>query len=163
MVILGRKIRVRYLLMVDIFLTIVSILASYILRLELIAVFPTYTASVLWMIGLSILIKPVIYYFFGMYRRVWRYASMRELMMVLTATSVASMAIAALMIGLFALNAFRGFPRSVLIIDWLMSVLLIGASRFSSRILAENKVSTSALTPGRRMKSVLVVALAMQV
>ena len=77
--------------------------------------------------------------------------------MVLTATSVASMAIAALMIGLFALNAFRGFPRSVLIIDWLMSVLLIGASRFSSRILAENKVSTSALTPGRRMKSVLVV------
>ncbi len=157
MVILGRKIRVRYLLMVDIFLTIVSILASYILRLELIAVFPTYTASVLWMIGLSILIKPVIYYFFGMYRRVWRYASMRELMMVLTATSVASMAIAALMIGLFALNAFRGFPRSVLIIDWLMSVLLIGASRFSSRILAENKVSTSALTPGRRMKSVLVV------
>lgn len=157
MVILGRKIRVRYLLMVDIFLTIVSILASYILRLELVAVFPTYTASVLWMIGLSILIKPIIYYFFGMYRRVWRYASMRELMMVLTATTVASMAISALMIGLFALNAFRGFPRSVLIIDWLMSVLLIGASRFSSRILAENRVSGAALKPGRRMKSVLVV------
>ena len=157
MVILGRKIRVRYLLMVDIFLTIVSILASYILRLELVAVFPTYTASVLWMIGLSILIKPIIYYFFGMYRRVWRYASMRELMMVLTATTVASMAIAALMISLFALNAFRGFPRSVLIIDWLMSVLLIGASRFSSRILAENRVSGAALKPGRRMKSVLVV------
>jgi len=157
MVILGRKIRVRYLLMVDIFLTVVSILASYILRLELVAVFPTYTASVLWMIGLSILIKPVIYYFFGMYRRVWRYASMRELMMVLTATTVASMVISALMIGLFALNAFRGFPRSVLIIDWLMSVLLIGASRFSSRILAENRVSGAALKPGRRMKSVLVV------
>lgn len=157
MVILGRKIRVRYLLMVDIFLTIVSILASYILRLELVAVFPTYTTSVLWMIGLSILIKPVIYYFFGMYRRVWRYASMRELMMVLTATTVASMAIAALMISLFALNAFRGFPRSVLIIDWLMSVLLIGASRFSSRILAENRVSGAALKPGRRLKSVLVV------
>jgi len=68
---LGKKIRNRYLLLGDIFLSAVSVLASYMIRLELIAIFPTYQVSLLWMLGIAIVVKPLVYYFFGIYRRLW--------------------------------------------------------------------------------------------
>jgi len=43
------------------------------------------------------------------------------------------------MVGLFALNVFSAFPRSVLAIDWLLSFLLIGAFRFGLRIISEGQ------------------------
>ena len=79
--IFSRKIRNRYLLLGDIFLTLISVLASYLIRLELIAIFPTYQYSLIWMLSAAVLIKPLVYYFFGIYRHVWRYASIRELVL----------------------------------------------------------------------------------
>jgi len=51
MIIFGRKIRVRYILLGDIFLTIISIFAAYVLRLELVSIFPTYQKSLFFMLG----------------------------------------------------------------------------------------------------------------
>jgi FlaA1/EpsC-like NDP-sugar epimerase len=93
----------------------------------------------LWMVGLAVIIKPFVYYLFGIYRRVWRYASIRELVLLLTTVSTASVVISGLMVGLFALNVFSAFPRSVLAIDWLLSFLLIGAFRFGLRIISEGQ------------------------
>ncbi|MCJ7695046.1 MAG: polysaccharide biosynthesis protein [Anaerolineaceae bacterium] len=156
MILFGKKIRNRYMLMGDILLSAICVLASYVLRLELVVIFPTYLKSVLWMIGVAVLVKPLVYYFFGVYRRVWRYASIRELVLLLSAVSVASVAVSSIMIGLYALKAFIGFPRSVLAIDWLLSFLVIGAFRFSLRILSE---SSSKLNGGdrRSQKSVLII------
>jgi len=156
MILFGKKVRNRYMLIGDILLTAICVLASYVLRLELVVIFPTYLKSVLWMIGVAVVVKPLVYYFFGVYRRVWRYASIRELVLLLSAVSVASVAVSSIMIGLYALKAFVGFPRSVLAIDWLLSFLLIGAFRFSLRILSE---SSSKLNGGdhSRRKSVLII------
>ena len=115
MIIFGRKIRNRYLLIGDIFLTIVSVLASYVLRLELVVLFPTYLSSAFWMLGIAIAVKPLVYYFFGIYRRVWRYASIRELILIVSAVSTASIIVSTIMIGLFAMQVFVGFPRSILL------------------------------------------------
>jgi FlaA1/EpsC-like NDP-sugar epimerase len=159
MVIFGKRIRNRYLLAGDIFLTAFAALASYLLRLELIAIFPTYQISMLWMLGASILIKPLVYYFFGIYRRLWRYASIRELLLIVSAVTTASMIISAVMISLFAAGLFVGFPRSVLVIDWLLSVALIGGLRFLFRMMAENTstAANGAAHSGNRKKSVLVI------
>jgi FlaA1/EpsC-like NDP-sugar epimerase len=157
--IFSRKIRNRYLLLGDIFLTLVSVLASYLVRLELIAIFPTYQYSLLWMLGIAILIKPLVYYFFGIYRHVWRYASIRELVVIFSAVTTASMVLSAVMIGLFAASVFYGFPRSVLVIDWLFSMAFIGGVRFIFRVLAESATSASdrSIIPNLRRKWVLVI------
>ena len=139
MVLFGKKIRNRYMLVVDILLTALAVFGSYVLRLELAVLFPTYTRSLFWMMGLAIVVKPFVYYLFGIYRRVWRYASIRELVLLLTTISTASVVMSGLMVGLFALKAFTAFPRSVLAIDWLLSFLLIGAFRFGLRIVSEGK------------------------
>ncbi|MDO8970508.1 MAG: hypothetical protein Q7U74_07460, partial [Saprospiraceae bacterium] len=84
------KIRNRYLLLVDIVLIVVSILGSYVLRLELGAQIVQYLPSMYWMLAVSLVLKPIIYYFFGMYRRMWTYASIQELKLILVAVTTAS-------------------------------------------------------------------------
>lgn len=159
MQIFSRKIRNRYLFYGDIFLTLISVLASYLVRLELIAIFPTYQYSLLWMLGAAVLIKPLVYYFFGIYRNVWRYASTRELLLILSAVTTASMILSAAMIGLFVVGTFYGFPRSVLIIDWLFTMAFIGGTRFIFRVLADSSSTGSdrSIIPSLRKKWVLVI------
>ncbi len=159
MIIFGKEIRNRYLLLGDIFLSLVSVLASYLIRLELIAIFPTYQFSLIWMLAIVVVVKPLVYYLFGIYRRLWRYASIRELVLILSAVTAASMVVSGAMIGLFAAGMFYGFPRSVLVIDWLLSMAFVGGLRFIFRIMAETSSSAAdkAKFIPRRKKWVLVV------
>jgi FlaA1/EpsC-like NDP-sugar epimerase len=161
MIIFGKQIRNRYLLLGDLFLSVISVLASYLIRLELIAIFPTYQYSLLWMLGIVVIVKPLVYYLFGIYRRLWRYASIRELVLILSAVTVASMMVSAAMIGLFASGMFKGFPRSVLIIDWLLSMAFVGGLRFIFRIMAETTSSAannSSFYPSRKKWVVVIGA-----
>ena len=59
--------RNRYLLLGDVALIIVSVLGSYAIRLELSPQFFDYIESAVWMIAISMLIKPITYYYFGLY------------------------------------------------------------------------------------------------
>jgi FlaA1/EpsC-like NDP-sugar epimerase len=157
--IFGKKIQKPFLFFGDIFLILVSVLVSYLLRLELIASLPTYYISMLWMLGISVIIKPLVYYCFGLYRRLWRYASIRELLLILAAVTTASIIISVVMLGLFTIGVFIGFPRGVLIIDWLVSMAFVGGLRFFFRLLAESSTSSSIGIIGhsRRKKWVLVI------
>ena len=73
------SVRNRYILAADLLLIIISVLGSYALRLELTDSFFIYLPSAYWMIGAALIIKPAAYYFFGLYRRMWIYATTREL------------------------------------------------------------------------------------
>lgn len=140
------NIRNRYLALIDILLTVASILGAYALRLELGALFFYYLPSAYWMIGVSLLVKIPIYYFYGMYRRLWGYASTRELQLIVVSVSSASVIVAVIMILLLTFKVFNGFPRSVLVIDWLLSIFLIGGARLVMRLLADSMSSTSTKT-----------------
>ena len=132
-------VRNRYFLLGDILVIITSIIGSYALRLELSSAFQIYAPSALWMIGVALLIKPMIYYSFGMYRRLWIYAGTQELKLIAAAVTTASIMVSLAMIALFTMGTFQGFPRSVLIIDWILSFLMVGGLRFTLRLLSESK------------------------
>jgi FlaA1/EpsC-like NDP-sugar epimerase len=145
--------RNRLLLFGDIFLIAVAVLGSFALRFEFGALFWYYLPQAWRMIALAILIKPLVYYFFGLYRRLWAYASIRELMLIVVAVTTASIFLSVAMVGLIYLQVSRsnfiGFPRPVLVIDWLLSIILVGGLRFSSRLIAETR-STAAVEPSDR-------------
>jgi len=82
--------RNRTLFFVDIILTAAAVLGGYALRFELGAQFYDYLPSAYWMIGAAVVLKPTIYYLFGMYRRMWSYASINELKLIVAAVSTAS-------------------------------------------------------------------------
>jgi len=151
------NIRNRYVLLADVVLVIVSVLGSYVLRLELGAAFTFYLPSAYWMIGSALVIKPLIYYYFRLYRRMWIYASVQELKLIVAAVSTASVVLSVVMVSFFNLGMFTGFPRSVLIIDWLISLMLVGGLRFTIRLLSENFSQQMATSPDGKTKKALII------
>jgi len=132
------QIRNRTLLLGDIILTVTSVLASFALRLDLGPVFTAYLPSAWIMIAVALILKPFIYYQLGLYRRYWVYASIREMGLIAVATAIASIMVALVVMMIMSLDVVRiGFPRSVLGIDWLLSLFSVGGLRLSVRVLAE--------------------------
>jgi FlaA1/EpsC-like NDP-sugar epimerase len=150
------NIRNRYVLIADLVLIIVSVIGSYVLRLELGAAFSFYLPSAYWMIGTALVIKPLVYYYFRLYRRMWIYASVQELKLIVAAVSTATVILSVVMVSFFNLGFFFGFPRSVLIIDWLISLGLVGGLRFTIRLLSEN-ATQQAFAPSAKTKKALII------
>ncbi len=147
----------RLLFIGDVILIIASVFGSFALRLELGPLFVFYLPQAITMIVVALLVKPLVYYSFGLYSRVWAYASIRELKIITAAVSIAS-AIVALIIALLTfIQYYQGFPRSVLAIDWLLSLLAVGGLRFAMRLLAEGR-SGGEGTSGRPRRILIVGA-----
>ena len=95
----------------------------------------------------ALLIKPAVFLGLGMYSRLWRYASVRDLIAVLTAVSVASAAMSVFVAAGVLSGALAEFSRAVLFIDWLLTLCATGGLRMAVRLVAENK-SQGGGTPG---------------
>ena len=141
----------------DILLTIATILSSFALRLEG-SFFFYYLPVAYWMIGISLVIKPVIYSLFGLYRRLWAYAGTRELILIGYTVTIASGFVAVVTIFFYSLGLIRpGLPRSILIIDWLLSIMAIGGFRLSLRLISENRGSALQNLQTGIIKNVLII------
>src|SRR5215207_1414858 len=145
-----QNIRNRFVLIGDVALTIVSVLGSFALRLD-VGELPYYFPAVVLMCVVALGIKIPTYFFFGLYRRLWIYASTGELRLITAAVTTASVVTAGMMAILIVTgNVLPGMPRSALGIDWLLSLVLIGGSRFALRILAEQSMASLENGKGKR-------------
>jgi FlaA1/EpsC-like NDP-sugar epimerase len=145
-----QNVRNRFVLTGDIALTIVSVLGSFALRLD-VGELPYYFPAVVLMCVVALCIKIPTYFFFGLYRRLWIYASTGELRLITVAVTTASVVTSGVMAVLIVTgNVLPGMPRSALGIDWLLSLVLIGGSRFTLRILAEQSMTTRGDGKGKR-------------
>ena len=135
-----QHVRNRFVLIGDIALIIISVLGSFALRLD-VGELPFYFPAAALMCGVALAIKIPTYFFFGLYRRLWIYASTGELRLITAAVTTASVLTSGVMLLLISAGmVLPGMPRSALGIDWLLSLILIGGSRFALRILAEQSV-----------------------
>jgi FlaA1/EpsC-like NDP-sugar epimerase len=126
--------RNRYLFLADLVIIAVSILISFALRDY--AIFRTYFPAAVWMIAAALVVKPIVYWRFGLYRRFWAYASTKEALLIIGAVAVNVV----LMVGyyFFALGVgLPRVPRSIPFIDGLVSLVMTGGMRFSIRMLSE--------------------------
>ena len=129
-------IRNRYFVLGDVILTVLSAILSFAIRLD-IPLFWSHLPLCLFFVCVALVIKLPIYYLFGLYRRYWRYASVKEIMNILGATTLASLLLAFVSLVFFVPAGWSGFPRSALVIDWLLSMFLVGGMRFSVRSMGE--------------------------
>ncbi len=154
----SRKLRNRYIFVFDLLMIPVSIIFSYLLRFEFEQpLLKPFLESMYWLLGLCIIIKPLVYYRFGLYRRLWIYASVEEMRIILAAVTCSSIAATLLMFALYFFKVFIGFPRSVLIIDWLISLVLVGGVRFGIRAIYSAGNASAAKKAVKDMKRALII------
>jgi FlaA1/EpsC-like NDP-sugar epimerase len=142
-----------YLLLIDFSITIIAVMGAYALRLD--DKLPAYLKAAYWTIPIALTIKLAVYYFFGLYRRLWAYASVKELVLISTAVSAAAGVFSIVMLALRYTNVLN-FPRLMLPIDWLICLVGIGGFRFAIRLIAEGR-SASRKPPARKTNNVLVI------
>lgn len=78
-----------------------------------------------------------IFFAFKLHRRVWRYASFQDLVVI---TKAVTLSILVFLPAMFLLTRLEGMPRSVLFINWMLLLALLGGSRFLYRALKEKQL-----------------------
>ena len=84
------------------------------------------------------LICVLVFIYMRLYRGLWRYASMRDLIAIVKAVSLSILIFAAL---IFIFNRLEGLPRSVLFINWMLLMMFLGGSRFAYRAFKDHTLS----------------------
>ena len=95
-----------------------------------------------------LLLKLLVFSLFGLYRGVWHYAGMQDLIAIVKAISLSSIIAITAMAMLFH---FESFPRSVFVIDWMALLLLVAGGRILIRIIREYLFSLSDATTKKRV------------
>jgi FlaA1/EpsC-like NDP-sugar epimerase len=127
--------RNRHLLLLDLALLPVVTLLAYVVRFEGASWPAGYAAGALVYIPLSLGIKLAVVFLCGLYRRLWRFASILELETILLATAVSgalSVLLGAWLLPALGLIAPR-VPLSVLAMDILLSAGVIALPRLLVR------------------------------
>lgn len=141
------KAKILLLILIDILVVAATPFLSLYVRLDGhldITFYNTLMSSIIWIV----LINIVIYYLFGLYNRLWRYASVNEAVTIINAVTVSSILVACyIFIGNIVL------PKSIHILSWFSNVILIGISRFFVRIVHHLRIRNNK----KRAANVLII------
>ena len=117
----------------DVTIAAVSIVASLYLRLgnDVLDYEPKLTA--VYVAGFT-LIAAGVFLLTGLYRGIWRFASLPDLFNITRAVSLTVLVFLPVM---FVLTRLETFPRSILLIDWFVLVALLGGPRLGYRLFKD--------------------------
>lgn len=140
-----------WLVLLDAFLINVALWGALALRFDF--SIPFNLRANYWAIAVYIiLIRLFLLTIFGVYRGVWRYIGVNDLVAILKAVTLGSLIVAA---SSMFLARNLGYPRSVIIIEWLGDIMLVGGLRLALR-LANQRIKTTK-TKGIIRKRILIV------
>lgn len=110
--------------------------AAYWLRFNM-EIPPNYIDGMLKTVFIIVPLQALAFWHFGLYRGIWRYASISDLQRILFTVGLSAVVMAALT---FMTDLQYLVPRSVLILDPLLLVLAMGGSRFAYRAWREHQL-----------------------
>ena len=131
-----QRFRNRYFLVIDAVLLAALPFLLYAIRFESFSWSPSDTTTAIWFTAVMLPLELVILVAFGLYRRMWRYASVWELELIFAAGVVASAAawlVGALLLPMSGLTAVR-VPLSVLAMYAAFSIAIVATPRLLLRI-----------------------------
>jgi len=108
------------------------ILAFY-LRLEF-KIDSNYWQVIIKTLPILIAIKMVIFGYFGLYSGLWRYAGVDDIWRIIKAHFLATLCFVA---AIALIHSFSGFPRSIFILDCILSFCFVAGVRFITRLFRE--------------------------
>ncbi|MBU4125935.1 MAG: polysaccharide biosynthesis protein [Proteobacteria bacterium] len=119
------------LILADAVLLAISYFLAYVVRFEA-HIGPRELLVIKQTIVPMLLCKLAVFYFFNLYRGMWRYTGIVDLLNVIKAVLVSSLIIITVVL---MLSRFQGFSRSIFVIDAVFSLILIAGIRLVIRLL----------------------------
>ena len=146
-----RKLRNRHFFFIDLFLLSLTPSIALSLRLQL-PVGERVVQPLLIFTAISLVIKLVVFLLLGIYRQFWRYASVDSLLTILWAVGASTVITTGMVYGLYGTGFLSSpFPRSVPIIDGMLTLIVMGGTRLSLRVLEYQSGGGHANPEGKRL------------
>ncbi len=118
---------------IDILLLYISFYIAHLIRFDFII--PEYALEKFFnMLPYVLGIKILYFYFFDMYKGMWRYTGINDLLNTVKATILSSLTIIAVVL---YVNRFENVSRSVFIIDWSLTLICVAGLRVITRLAFE--------------------------
>ena len=118
----------------DVLLLAAAFIGSHLIRFEF--DIPIYFLALFKrMLPWVLLTKLSCFYYFGLYRGMWRYTSISDLLKIIKASTIATVVIVSFI--LFK-SRFIGYSRSIFLLDWCLTILLICGFRLGVRLFFEH-------------------------
>ncbi|HEC70091.1 MAG TPA: polysaccharide biosynthesis protein, partial [Candidatus Omnitrophica bacterium] len=127
-----RRYRYPLIILLHIFLIVISYYLSFLLRFDF--SIKGYTSVILKTLPVLIIIKVLVFYYFGVFSSSLRYVSVFDLWQILKANFFATTIFVLFVV---FLHGIIGFPRSIFILDWGICLGLTGGVRLVARIFRE--------------------------
>jgi FlaA1/EpsC-like NDP-sugar epimerase len=105
-------------------------------------IIPSMADAMLWVVPL----QAAVFFASGMYRGIWRYASVADLQRIAVAVGLSTLMIALVL--LMLPHQEPPVPRSVILLDPILLILMLGGSRLGYRIWKEGRVRNVLGAPG---------------
>lgn len=133
-------------LVADILLFFLAHFGAYMLRFEFRA--DAFAQHQAWSAVLFLLpFKTLVFWIFGLYQGMWRYAGVSELNRLLKATVFTTLTA---MTALLLLNRFHGYSRAVFVLDGFLTLFFTGGLRFGIRRFYERNGKGRPVSPGAK-------------
>ncbi len=101
------------------------------------------------------LLGAIVFWVSGLYRGVWRYASIDDLMAI---TRAATITLLAFLVVMFAWSRMDDVPRSVPFINWFVLMALLGGPRFVYRSWKDRRIGLPRLSASAKVPILLIGA-----
>ena len=131
----------------DIVLGCLSLYLAYWLRYEGMLP-PDILANYSSLVPLVLVSRSLPYFYFGFYTRFWKYSSLEDLIQILKAVAIGTLLI---LFTSFLYNRSFSIPRSVIIIDMILLVMMLGGSRLGWRMFREGLAQQNDMDEGHRL------------
>ncbi len=119
--------------LVDVLLWALAAPIAFMLRLPT-EVWPQYIGAALLYTQLTLPVKGVLVYVFGLYRQIWRRVAVWDLFTLIKATGLATVLFASTLLIAFPLPDELVIPRSIPLLDGMLALLMLGGARFAWRL-----------------------------
>ncbi|MCG5239088.1 polysaccharide biosynthesis protein [Azospirillum doebereinerae] len=107
--------------------------------------FEFYSDALVTALPMLVGISAVVFVLFGLYRGIWRYASVPDLVQVIRAVTVG---VLCFVLAMFLLTRLESLPRSLPPILWLVQIVLLGGPRFAYRLFKDRRLSFGDVATG---------------
>ncbi|NPV51921.1 MAG: polysaccharide biosynthesis protein [Firmicutes bacterium] len=129
---MSRNLKTAFLIFCDLICILIASILAFLIRFDFVIpvkFFGTFARTLPFLIPIRI----GSYYIFGLYNRLWQYASVREIWIIVKAGTIASLG------DWLFLHSLQktGFPRSITLLIWLLNIILVGGIRFLIRFRHE--------------------------
>jgi FlaA1/EpsC-like NDP-sugar epimerase len=134
-----------------------SFYAAFLLRFEF-AIPSVYAASIPVWLALLLVVRSGTHFAGRLFHGLWRYSSSRDLIALIKASFASTALFALLGTFLGPHLAVRGVPRSILLMDLIGAIVVVGGVRFSIRAIREVAIQIATPPPAGRRRILVVGA-----